>query len=389
MADLTSTGLTILTQAEILALIEVDQRAEVSAELDQSTSSPLGQINRLFARAIRLQEEALQAVASGLDPDAASGDALFRLGALTGTYREAATSSRVAVLCTLAAGSYAVGALAATPAGRPTERFVSITSHVVAAPGGVSVTFEAEDTGAIQVAANTLGIASPVAGWTAIVSHPAATAGLEIETESAFRIRRAGEVEAPGSASAAGIAADLSRTIAAIESVTVIENDTDGVVDSIPAHAIETIVFGPEVPTAADDDIVAAQILESKAAGIATYGTTSRTVLDTQGVSHAVRFTRPTAVTVLVTLTAQVDALTYAGDAAVASAIAAGAALLLPGRDVSWSNVVSWASAVVGVYRVSAVTIGGVSFGTSVITSRQIASILIANVTVVSAEVSP
>ena len=95
MADLDSTGLTTATQAEILASIEADERAEISEALDLSTSSPLGQLNRIVSRAVALSEESLAAVYNAIDPDSASGDALFRLRALTGTIREPAQAAEV------------------------------------------------------------------------------------------------------------------------------------------------------------------------------------------------------------------------------------------------------------------------------------------------------
>ncbi len=389
MAELTPEGLDAATQAEILADIEADQRAEISSALDLSTSSPLGQLNRLLSRAIRIQEEALAAVYLAIDPDSNTGDAQFRIGALTGTIREPATASRVAVLCTLGVGTYAIGDLTAAPTGRPEDRFSNVAEVIVGVGGNVSVVFEADDTGPIQAAEDTLAIASPVAGWTAIVSHPDATPGDAIETEAAFRLRRNSEVEAPGSSSAAGIAADLTQNLPLIETATVVSNDTDAVVDSIPAHAIEAIVFGPVVPSTDDDDAVAEQILASKAAGIATYGTTSRTVLDTQGVSHVVSFTRPADVTVPITVTLVVDSETYAGDSEVAAVVALAAADLLPGRDVSWSNVTDWIMGVAGVLRITAITVNAVSFGTRTITSRQRASILASDVTITSAEGTP
>lgn len=389
MAELTSTGLETRTQAEILAEIEADQVAEVSPELDLSTSSPLGQINRLFARSVRLAEEALAALYLASDPDSATGDALLRLAALTGTIREAATASRVSVTVDLDAGTYAAGALAAAPAGRPEDRFVNVL-EVVAPGGNVVVVFEAEETGAIQVAANTLEIASPVAGWNSIVSHAAATPGNAIESEAALRARRAAEVESPGSSSVPGIAADLTRTIPDIESVTVIENDTDATVDSIPPFSIECVVYGPAVPTADDDDAVAEQILASKAAGPGTYGTTSRTILDSEGQSHVVRFTRPADVPIVVALTVGVDLTAYAGDAALAAHLAERAeAVYVPGLDASWDQIVEWAREVAGVLRVTAVTVDAVSFGTTAINTRQRATLDAADVTVTSAGATP
>lgn len=388
MAEITPEGLTSLTQAEIQALIEADLRAEISDSLDLSTSSLIGQLDRNFARHLALHEEALAALVAAFDPDSATGAALLAIAALRGTVREAASPSRVAVVCTLAAGTYAAGALAAAPAGRPEDRFVS-AEEVVTAGGDVSVVFEAEETGPIQVAADTLEIASPVVGWSAIVSHPDATPGEDIETEAALRRRSEEEITAPGSSSAAGIRADLTREISEIESCTVVENDTDATVDSIPPHAVEAIVYGPDPATDDDDDAVAEQILASKAGGIGTYGTTSRTVYDAQGVAHVIRFTRPASVTVPIVIGLAVDPLTYVGDAEIATLIAAGAAALLPGRDVSWSNVAAWVMGAAGVLRITSLTVSGVSMGTTTITSRQIASILAGDVTVTSAEATP
>jgi uncharacterized phage protein gp47/JayE len=126
-AALTPAGLTIDTQAEILAAIEQDQRDEISDSLDQSTSSVLGQVNRLVSRAHRLTQEALAAIYLAADPDSATGAALLALCAITGTEREPATASRCRVTVDLDAGAYAAGALVIAPApvrepGRGRER---------------------------------------------------------------------------------------------------------------------------------------------------------------------------------------------------------------------------------------------------------------------------
>lgn len=389
MAELTPDGLVTETLSDILETIEADQRANVSASLDQSTSSPLGQINRLSARAYRLLEEALAALYLAIDPDSASGDALLRLCAITGTIREAATPSRVEVTINVDAGTYAAGTLAVAPTGRPEDRFVNAEDVVAGSTGNYTVVFEAEETGPIQVAADTLEIAGPVAGWNSIVSHPIATPGSNIETEAALRARRNAEIESPGSSSVSGIAADITRTISDVVSCYVVENDTDATVDSIPAHSIEVVVFGPEVPTTDDDDAVAAQILESKAAGIGTYGTTSRTVYDDEGQAHVIRFTRPADVTINVAITLAKDATSYSGDDAVEEAIETAAEeQWVPGLDAAGSQIAAWVHGVAGVLRITAITLnGGSSFGAVSISSRQIARI--GTITVTSSSASP
>jgi uncharacterized phage protein gp47/JayE len=385
VATFSSSGLAIETAAEILLDLEAAEIAEIDAGLDLSTSSPLGQINRIVARRLRLLEEALAALAAATDPDTATGDALLRLCALTGTYREPATASRVTAVCTLAVGSYAIGDLVAYPAGRPEDRF-SNAEVVTGLGGATSVIFVAEETGPIAANANTL-VPIPIAGFTAITSHPDATLGSEIETEAALRIRRRSEVESPGSASTSGIAADVTRTIADVISCVVVENNTDATVDSIPPHAIEVIVYGPTSPIAADNDAVAAVIQASKAAGIGTYGNTTRTVYDDEDQAHAISFTRPTAVPVSPAITLVRAAIGYAGDDAVEEAIAAIA--FVPGLDATWSAVVAAAMSVAGVLRVTTLNLGAGAFVDIGITSRQIATISSGSVTVTSSIGTP
>jgi uncharacterized phage protein gp47/JayE len=386
VATFDASGLTIATQAEILTEIEAAEIAEIDAGLDLSTSSPIGQINRIVARRLRLLEEALAALFAGIDPDTATGDALLRLCALTGTYREPATASRVVVTCDLDAGTYAPGSLACYPAGRPEDRFVN--AEPITAPGGpVAVIFDAENTGPIAANAGTL-VPVASAGFNSITSHPDATLGSAIESEAALRLRRAAEVASPGSASVNGIAADLTRSIASIETVQIIANATDATVDSIPPHSVEAIVYGPASPTAADNDEVATSLFSSIAAGIGTYGNTTRTVYDDEGIAHSISFTRPTDVPITVAITLVRSASGYAGDDAVKAAIAA-LSRVRPGLDASWSAVVAAAQSVPGVLRVSTVNLGAGAFVDVAITTRQIAVFETGTTTVSSSVATP
>ena len=384
----TSSGLTISTQAETLAAIEADQRAEISAELDLSTSSPEGQINRISARRLRVVEEALEALYAGLDPETATGDALLRICAITGTYRRAATKTRVIVTCGFGSGplTFPIGSLIAYPSGRPADRFSNVEEIVVGAAGLYIVTFEAEIAGPIVVAADQLVIGSPVAGWAYIDGHPDGVTGSAIETEAALRLRRKSDVSAPGSSSVPGIAADLSA-LSGVISAYVVENDGDTIVLGQPPHSIECVVYGPLAPTSTENDAVAAAILASKAAGIGTYGTTSRTIYDAEGRAHTIRFTRPTIIPVLPSITLVRSADGYAGDDAVKAAIAA--ISFSPGVDCSWDLVVAAARTVPGVLRVSSVNLGLGAFVDVTISLRQIASIDSGDVSVTSSIGTP
>lgn len=385
MATFDASGLAISTQAEIEAEIAAAELAMISESLDVSTASPIGQINDIAARRLRLLEEALEAIVAGMDPDTATGDALIRLCALTGTYREPATSSRLEAVIDLDAGTYAAGDLAVYPTGRPEDRFVNAV-EIVTAGGAETVVFEAESTGPIAVNADDLVLVAS-AGFNSITSSTAATPGNAIETEAALRLRRAEEVAAPGSASINGIRADLTRSVELLEAVTVLENTTDATVDGIPPHGIHVIVYGPAVATSDDDDEVAAAIFASRAAGIATAGSTTRTVYDDEGLGHAVSFTRVSVVTVPVAITLEKTATGYAGDDAVKDAIAA--LTFTPGLNAAWARAVMAAMGVAGVLRVSAISLNGVSLTDYAISSTQIARHTTATITVTSATGTP
>lgn len=393
MAELTSEGFVIRTQAEIKAALEAAQRSAISDRLDVSTSSPHGQHNAIMSRAFRLVEEAMAAVYLAMDPDSATGDALDRVSALTGTTREAATRTRSSVTVNVDPGTYAVGALVAMVTGQPEARFSNIeeVTNAGGSPANVVALFDAEETGPISCPLDTLTISGAVAGWNSVVSNTEGDLGSAVESDAELRVRRELEVTNPGSTSVDGIAADISRNCPTVETVTVIENDTDATVDSIPPHAIEVIVFGPLVPSADDDSAVATQILASKAAGIGTYGSESVDVTDSMGFVHAVNFTRPAVDDLTITIAVSVHAGTYAGDTALEEYIEAqGALTFIPGLDAAGSQIAAWAHEVPGVLRVTSVTIdGGSAFGVKAIDSRTVARILAANITTTSTEATP
>lgn len=391
MAGIDADGFTAKTLEDIQTAIEGDQRALVSAGLNTSSASPIGQVNGIVASKVREVWELAQAVYNSFFASQAEGYALTLRSALTGTVRSAATYSTVAATVNVEPGTYAIGSLIASVDGSPTSRFSNSTEVVNAGAvaANVAATFTCETTGPVRANAGTLTvIAQAVTGWNSITNAADATLGAEEETDEALRIRREQELRAQGSTTVNAILADLLRDVDGVVSVSILENDTgttDG--NGVPAHSIECIVYGPASPTSADNQAVAEVIFGSKAAGIGTYGTTTKTVVDDQGTSHSVKLTRPTTLDAYVELTIEVDADTYAGDTAVKEAVAAAADGLGPGDILDWRRVVGLPYSVSGVTRVTAFgmsTSGGGPFTETSITPtiRQIVTISTANVAV-------
>ena len=348
---LTSSGLTTPTLAEIKAEIEAEIRATISAREDLSESSPLGQIVTITARQIRKVWETVEAVYAAMDPAGASGVTLARLAALTGSYARPPTFSTVTATVNVDPGTYAAGALVAYVTGRPAERFVN--ADTVINPGAsaadYSVSFVAETAGPVAAPAGTLVERVAVTGWNSITNAADAVIGQAAETDAELRERRTAEITTLGAARAEAIRADVLQVSGVVQAF-VLENDTDLSVDGIPAHSIETVVYGPASPSSADNLAVAEAIFGSKAAGVRTFGSTTVDVTDGQGFVRAVSFTRATLVPTEVDIVIEFYAPEYPGDAAVvAKIVERAAAFYRAGYDVTPSRVAAWAHEVAGV----------------------------------------
>lgn len=295
MAGLSATGFVGKTLEEILADLVAAERAAFGNEVNTTSASVLGQLNGIFADALRKTWELAELVWDAQYPDTATGRSLTLISALTGTTRLAATKSTVTATCTLTAGTYAAGTLIACTSADSTARFVN-SAEVVSVGGATSVPMIAETAGIVRANAGTLTvISSSVVGWTAVTNAEDAALGTDEETDAELRIRREAGLRAAGSTTVDAIRSDVLQNVTGVESCNVVENRTDLTdSDGIPPHSFEAIVYGPGSPSSADDQAVADQIFASAAAGIGTFGTTSKTVTDDQGNSHTVKFTRPT-----------------------------------------------------------------------------------------------
>ena len=105
------------------------------------------------------------------------------------------------------------------------------------------------------------------------------------------------------------------REISGVTHVMIRVNDEDSIVDGVPGHTIAAYVSGGNAGLIAD------AIWRKKPPGIATYGTTSRTVTDGKGNSHTVKFSRPG----LLAVSFRIELRSYEGfdEAAVSAAMKA------------------------------------------------------------------
>lgn len=407
---LTVTGLSLMSLAEIRDDINARIWAALGATLDLTDRSAEGQIIGIIAERFALIWELAESVNSSLDPDKAVGAALDALCLLTGTFRAGATSSTVTLTLTGTAAAvipaasgaripsgarfdtsapatlvavtawaastvYTIGlrrnnsgkvyvcTIAGTSAasGGPTTTATAIVDgtvtwrYVGAGTAAADVIATATNTGPTIANSGTINeIATPVGGWSSVINLLDADVGSALELDERLRIRRNIELAEPGTGPADAIRSALLQT-AGVTAATIFVNNTDAVnVDGLPPHSIEALVTG-----GLDQDI-RDTLFANVAAGIATYGSTYGTVVDSQGTSQLIVFTRPTLINIYATLTIIKDPLTYPvdGDAQIEAAIVAWGDVQATGKDVVAAALVAQAFTVVGVLDVPTCFIG-------------------------------
>lgn len=160
----------------------------------------------------------------------------------------------------------------------------------------------AQETGPTVANAYTLTVIdTPVSGLDSVRNVEDATLGRDIESCAAYRSRRQTELQisrAGPTEAIRGNVLDLNddETKNPLDSVTIIENTT-GTVDAgdRPGKSFEVFVAERGGLTTRDQEVAQA-IFESKPAGIESFGDVSKTVTDSQGFEHTIKFSRPTEV---------------------------------------------------------------------------------------------
>jgi hypothetical protein len=359
--------------------------------------------------------EILQAIVSSQDPDGGTGVGLEGIAAITGTLKLKATQSRVVLSLTGApatlvetgarakaasTGSFWVtdedGTIAAVPAwaggtlyaagdrrtnaGRVyictlggTSGISPLLPPTTATDADITIDvphwrFIGEGTGVIDVDAVSkdtgpvIGVSGDITvrdtavfGWNGVKNLADAALGRNIETDAELRVRREQELSQAGTTVPDAIRADLleledSTETKIVQSATVFYNDSD-VTDSdgVPPHSVECLV---RLPVGADfDQLVYNQLFASVAAGIRTHGTSVGTVVDSEGTSHTIKFTRPQEITIYVDLTFTKDPRTYPanGNAQVQAAVVDYGNAQLGGVDAVASRIGAQAFKVTGV----------------------------------------
>ena len=399
--------------------------AQLGSEPDGSIPADSVAGQRIGLHAERMAElwEVGQALASSFDPDGATGRSLDILCAITGTVRnqERQTTGTVALTgdpatvvpagatvsipvvgtrfdvdanATLVALSawtvntaYALGdrvtngisparvyqavaggtsALVGSGPSGTGSAIVDATvtwSYVGDGTAAVDATFSAQVPGPFAALTGQItSIESPVSGWLSVRNMADAAVGAYVETDAALRNRRESELAGRGNGPVPAIRADILKvgqgTASPVLDCIVFENYTDVVdVNGIPPHSFEAVVLG-----GLDVDI-RQTIFDTKPAAIRPHGTVSGTVTDSTGISHIIKFTRPTTYSIWIEIDVTYNAAKWPldGNAQVNAAILAA---LTPangytlGKNVTVWGIGAAVDVVPGVLNVTAIRLG-------------------------------
>lgn len=164
---------------------------------------------------------------------------------------------------------------------------ITPTSTTTGVPQGVAKMI-ATEVGPVVAQAGTLTVIdTPVTGLTRTKNLSDADLGRLVESDSDYRIRRDDELQKSGASTVEAIRTRL-KTVAGVQEAIVFQNTTlvtDG--DGRPPKSIQAFVDG-----GADQDI-GDELWLSVAGGIETYGDIPVNVVDSQGLTQVLNFSRP------------------------------------------------------------------------------------------------
>ncbi len=201
-------------------------------------------------------------------------------------------------------------------------------------------------------------IDTPITGLQSVVNLADVTPGTNQQRDEDLRLTREAELSAQGTSPPDALRGRLLRvgrgTNNPVTAATVFFNNTDITdADGVLPHTVEALVSGGE-----DADIFAA-LWAGVSSGIRTQGTTEGTIVDSQGRTQDVAFSRPEEIEIYVDVTLEKDPEAYPsdGDDQVKEAIVTYGLAQVAGKNVVASRIAAAAFAIPGVLDVSAVLI--------------------------------
>ena len=183
------TGFVAPSEPAILAGVQLDQNQAFGGNLNPSLTTPQGQLAQSLTAIIGDCNNQFLALANGVDPSYATGRMQDAIGRIYFMTRIPATATVVSATCNGAIGTtIPVGATAIDNGG---NIYSCIQAGIIPSSGSIILNFQCNTTGPISCPIGYLAtIYQTIAGWSTITNLTAGTIGNNVESSTAFELRR-------------------------------------------------------------------------------------------------------------------------------------------------------------------------------------------------------
>ncbi len=190
---LTDNGYITPLESAILSGVQADINAAFGGNVNPALNTPQGQMASSEAAVIANINALMLAIFNGIDPAYASGRMQDAIGRIYNLTRNPAESTSVQCLCSGAVGTVIPQfALAVAVDG---NTYYCVSGGTIPAAGSITLTFSCNIAGPVACPANTLNqIYQAIPGWDSINNVTDGVIGVDVETRSAFEIRRQASV---------------------------------------------------------------------------------------------------------------------------------------------------------------------------------------------------
>jgi hypothetical protein len=251
VSSLGTNGLVIDNLTTLVASLTQSLQAIYGADINVASNSPDGQMINIFCQNMEDLLELVQSVYNSFGYMQAFGTQLDQRLAILGLARKQGTNTTTPVLVTVnqALTLYGLDQTAQTVftlVDQTGNQWQLVTTHVFSGSGSASLTFQAVTIGPIGVSANTITQQITTVLGVTSVNNPTTSGtivGVSEETDTQFKVRAAQGFSLAAIGPADSVEAQLQNAVGVTDAM-VVENVTNGTVNSVPAHSIWAIVTG-------------------------------------------------------------------------------------------------------------------------------------------------
>lgn len=282
--SLTTTGLTIVTQSELVTTFTTNYQSIYGSTINLASNTPDGNMMMIYIQATLDNATLLQQIYNSFDPDQAVGTQLDMRCAINGIQRQPGTYSLMNITLVMSQSVNLFGldqtanAVFTVQDNAGNQWQLQVTQLGVS--GTQTYSFQAAVQGAVQASPNTVTVPVTVILGVVSINNASApsTVGQNSETDAALRVRRLQSVSLASQGYYAGLLAALEN-ITGVTSAFVYENLT-GVANTsgVPGHSIWVIVSGTGAAAS-----IANAIYTKRNAGCGMFGSTFYNITQVDG----------------------------------------------------------------------------------------------------------